>query len=631
MDIILIGHRASGKTTLARALGMLHPHLFEVIDLDAIIEQEEERTCAQIIADHEPYFRQLERTYLDRVLALPSPSPHRIIVPGAGCSHLPSGPMYIWLQRDGWVDSANSERTRLRARRSFDEEVAWMKETREPRWSSRAHAVCRITRGSKRELDVQRLSELVLALLQAPDSQIVAKSWLVPHDEVTLERAISDLRTLGLAGLEIRSDFFPTDVDTLAMHVSVLASLRTPDAAWCLRSAPHAHTLDVDVRFIAHAEDTLSQLTPRTLILSAHPDAGTDLNQALDTLITCAQDLTRRHPSWEEHMVLKFAPTHQDVPELLRTLDAMQELATRFKVTYLPQGPEHAWMRPWLVTHLNTTNYMPVTLHAQTTGVLTASQEASPAALDLQEWLPHLTAQPPTRFDALIGDPVHQSMGDWWHRMASLRAYQSELGYLKIPVARNLGPDQWRHMLNVFTALNMRGLSITSPHKRTIARHDDVMCVDEQALDAVNTLKHDERDGWLAIDTDHVGMVATLDELKARGITPGDVALIGQGGVSPAVRRAFDARPAWKLVHHASAREGWTSASPSQVSLVINASGDQDNAYINAPKCEVWVDLHYTGVRTPTSGEVHLNGETFFIAQARAQRQFWDDDVNTTP
>ena len=60
MDFLLIGHRTSGKTTLAKTIAALHPHLFDVIDLDEVIEHQEERTCAQIIADHEPYFRQLE-------------------------------------------------------------------------------------------------------------------------------------------------------------------------------------------------------------------------------------------------------------------------------------------------------------------------------------------------------------------------------------------------------------------------------------------------------------------------------------------------------------------------------------------------------------------------------------------
>ncbi len=626
MDILLIGHRTSGKTTLARALSLLHPHLFDVIDLDALIEREEERTCAEIIADHEPYFRELERAYLDKVLAEPSDAPHRIIVPGAGCQHLPHGPLYIWLWRDGWEDTARTQRARLRRRRSFAEEVAWMRQQREPLWKSRAHAIHRIARGSQREHDIRRLSELVLAMLQAPKSATMQKSWLVPHDEVTLERAIADLPTLGCAGIEARSDFFPEHVDQLAMHMPVLASLRTENQPWLEATAPHAAAFDVDITLMHVLDNSniLTTVSPRPLILSAHPEPSTPHEDVIAHLTAHARQLTDAHPTWAEHLILKYAPHHDSADEVLQTLDAMQELADTFTITYLPQGPKFAWMRPWLVAHMNATNYLPVMLNEHTLSLSDEQTHSSPAALDLHEWLPHLTSSPPTRFDALIGDPVHQSMGDWWHRMASLRAEQPELGYLKIPVKRDLKDGAWRHMLSLFKALDLRGISITSPHKRVLIAHKLITLAEDRPMEAVNTLKHHDEQGWLGIDTDHVGMIATLDELVTQGIEPGTVAIMGQGGVSPAVLRAFEARKDWQLVHHASAREGWKAqAPPEQVTLVVNAAGDHDAAYQDAPRCEAWVDLHYRHVRTPPSGSVHLNGEVFFEAQASAQRRFW--------
>ena len=53
------------------------------------------------------------------------------------------------------------------------------------------------------------------------------------------------------------------------------------------------------------------------------------------------------------------------------------------------------------------------------------------------------------------------------------------------------------------------------------------------------------------------------------------------------------------------------------------AAGDADNVYVGSPEREAWVDLHYTGVRRAPGWPTHLIGDTFFEAQAHAQRAFW--------
>lgn len=145
-------------------------------------------------------------------------------------------------------------------------------------------------------------------------------------------------------------------------------------------------------------------------------------------------------------------------------------------------------------------------------------------------------------------------------------------------------------------------------------------------LDAANTIALGEP--HQCTDTDAMGLRATLTHIQQLGITPGTVAMIGHGGVSPAMVRAIE-QSDWTLIHHARARQGWTKDAPASVDLIINASGDSDTAYIEPPDHAIWLDLHYTNARAPLTDALHLNGRHFFDAQAKAQRHFWLDASTT--
>ena len=98
--IYLVGFMASGKTTLARALGKRLD--WPAHDIDELIEQRERRTIAAIFArDGEPYFRAIERQILQELL-LPR---HVIVATGGGTFAEPENRDTI--NRDGasiWVD-----------------------------------------------------------------------------------------------------------------------------------------------------------------------------------------------------------------------------------------------------------------------------------------------------------------------------------------------------------------------------------------------------------------------------------------------------------------------------------------------------------------------------------------------
>ncbi|MFU8807260.1 MAG: hypothetical protein ACNA8W_25855, partial [Bradymonadaceae bacterium] len=274
----------------------------------------------------------------------------------------------------------------------------------------------------------------------------------------------------------------------------------------------------------------------------------------------------------------------------------------------------------------NHANYVPVGL-APHRRSFTSNPVQTP--LDLQSWLVHLAGPGADTFEGLLGDPVVTSQGDLWHRRAA-RLEAKAVSYLKIPFGREEPTAELDRLLEVCELLDVRGLSVTAPLKYEILNAGRVSIADDTELCAANTLRLSRAHPgqWEAIDTDEAGMKATLAEAEKRGVEPGSVAIIGRGGVSSAVLRAIE-DSSWQLAHQASGRAGWTKDAPERVTMVINAVGDSDNAYIGPPACEAWVDLHYSGVRPPPAGiKVHLNGDTFFDAQARAQRDFWR---TTTP
>ncbi len=334
----------------------------------------------------------------------------------------------------------------------------------------------------------------------------------------------------------------------------------------------------------------------------------------------CRDRLVARHPEWSDQIVVKYAPEVGGWEALGEAFSVWRDLRDRFEhVTCLLRGHSLGWTRPIMAAH-NATNYLPTGLGPQ------RRQHTShplDLAWDLQDWLPHLTPPTPTRFDGLVGDPVAHSRGDVWHR----RRAEGDRSYLKIPVD-TADTHELASRLETLEPLPIRGLSVTSPHKRRVVSLDRV--ANPRDLEAGNTLRRLEASEtpstWDVTDTDARGMRASLEAIEDRGVSPGDVAIIGTGGVAPALRRALEAS-AWTLRHHARGREGWGDEAPDSVTLVINAIGDRDNAYDDPPDCEVWLDLHYTDLRPPPDGgSHHLNGDVFFEAQAEAQRAFWASD-----
>lgn len=134
-----------------------------------------------------------------------------------------------------------------------------------------------------------------------------------------------------------------------------------------------------------------------------------------------------------------------------------------------------------------------------------------------------------TRLLAVIGDPIGHSLSPVMHNRA-LAALGEDTVYVACPV----GSQDLEAALAGFAAIDLRGFSVTIPHKQAIMPLLGEILPVAQAVGAVNTVGRSANGEWWGTNTDVAGFVAPLR--SARGNWPGTTAVIlGGGGAARAV------------------------------------------------------------------------------------------------
>ncbi len=591
-SVLLVGHRCSGKTTLGQTLSNRLSLPFH--DLDDLIQEETGRTAADWVVHDEIGFRRLERTLLTRLAS----GPPMLIASGGGLEAWPHGLLVLWIDREDWDRDALRLRQRLRPDWTPEREIAWMRDTREPRYV-RAHSHLLLPCGISVEEATDFLAARLESFVSLHHTFQLRRSWLVPTRLDDLPRAASDVALLNAAGVELRSDL---PLASASVSVPTLASLRTPDPDFLARHSS-ALAFDLDLRFLDQAH--LQDLSPRRLILSLHD--AVSVPEGLRRLAEARHAIAERWPSWAPWIESKLAPVAFSWSTLLADLDAAREYRAQFgPLSLLFQGARARWLRLLPGDDPSPSSYLALGTEAWDNG---------PPVLDQV-----LTALPPAPTHALyglIGDPVEGSPGDWWHSLYG-RRHGHPYRYLKIPVSRQELPEA----LPVLHGLGFHGLSVTSPLKQLVPAAHGVRA---SSLHAGNTLCRLE-EGWELRDSDSAGMTAVLEDLARRGVTPGPVLLLGRGGVREAVERALRSL-GWPPPVVLSARTQ-PDLLPHHVRLVINASGRAWTAKDFVLSCDVWVDLQYRhGSRHDDAVQVDA-GWVFYRAQATLQARWWTVDEN---
>ncbi|MEW4527865.1 MAG: shikimate dehydrogenase [Maioricimonas sp. JB045] len=136
----------------------------------------------------------------------------------------------------------------------------------------------------------------------------------------------------------------------------------------------------------------------------------------------------------------------------------------------------------------------------------------------------------------VLGDPIGHSYSPMLHN-ATFRHEALKAVYLPIRVPA----EEIADTLKQFAAIDIRGYSVTIPHKEAAARFANYPDESVKQIGAANTLYCDDRGRWFAANTDYEAALSTIrDALEQRN--PNDakldgkrVLLLGAGGVSRAI------------------------------------------------------------------------------------------------
>ncbi|NGX43020.1 MAG: Shikimate dehydrogenase (NADP(+)), partial [Chlamydiae bacterium] len=158
----------------------------------------------------------------------------------------------------------------------------------------------------------------------------------------------------------------------------------------------------------------------------------------------------------------------------------------------------------------------------------TAPEQIS--AHELREVYNYSNLNPSTALYALLGDPIHQSVGHLFHN-AYMRDHNAL--YTKLHVTA----DELETTLSLAVELGFQGFSVTIPHKEKILPLLDEVDTNAQKIGAVNTVT--VKEGKLyGSNTDAGGALDALEHVAP--VSGQKMVLLGAGGANRAV--AFEAK-----------------------------------------------------------------------------------------
>lgn len=147
-----------------------------------------------------------------------------------------------------------------------------------------------------------------------------------------------------------------------------------------------------------------------------------------------------------------------------------------------------------------------------------------------------------TKLAAVIGDPVRHSLSPAIHN-AGFQALGLDWCFLAFPVPAGGAV----RALDAMRALSIEGLSVTMPHKETVAANVDELMPAAAALASVNCVK---RDGAKLIgdSTDGVGFVRSLEADAGVSMSGASVSVLGAGGAARSIIDAVGRAGAERIV-----------------------------------------------------------------------------------
>ncbi|MGC6404060.1 MAG: type I 3-dehydroquinate dehydratase [Candidatus Comchoanobacterales bacterium] len=207
-----------------------------------------------------------------------------------------------------------------------------------------------------------------------------------------------------------------------------------------------------------------------------------------------------------------------------------------------------------------------------------------------------------TRIRALLGNPAHHSLGPFWHGLHH-RLTQQDAIYITLEVSSEY-VAQLKPLLEI---LGIHQLSITSPHKQTVAS----WCNHQGPI---NTLAFDGQQ-WLGTNTDQSALNELTQDWPRQRIL-----ILGAGSMAQLLAHQLKHNHTCFFNYH---REDGITQKQLLMGIPHSNSLNNFDCIINTLPRSVSLD-HLSGViydvNYHTSGSFGLN---LFVIQAQYQQQFW--------
>jgi shikimate dehydrogenase len=208
-----------------------------------------------------------------------------------------------------------------------------------------------------------------------------------------------------------------------------------------------------------------------------------------------------------------------------------------------------------------------------------------------------------SRICGVIGDPIEHSMSPVMHNAAF---EERGIDYLYIPF--RVEKEELGKAIAGMRALNIRGLSVTIPHKIAVIPFLDELDPLAERIGAVNTIVND--DGVLrGYNTDATGFLQALLE---RGIRPRgkNVVILGAGGASRAISFILAERGAHLVILNRLLELDWAEELASRISQIFTKEVEalelnEENLAKVLEKADILVNATSVGM-SPNIGEAPI-------------------------
>lgn len=341
-------------------------------------------------------------------------------------------------------------------------------------------------------------------------------------------RAAARAAMAGADWIELRLDRWPTDQDLAPLIESialpVLVACRTPDDGGSFRGsrAERRELLSAALAAGARGID-LEHWETWT------PSVGRDRLQLLVRSFHCLTGVPKDLPDIQDRLfgmqctVAKIAVLAHDLADAAPVLDLLGATDQDTRPTVAFAMGRTAWPTRLLSCCLGA----PFAYAA-----VAAGEQTAPGQLPVDELVGLYRIRDlggSTRLFGLLGNPALQSLGPWLHNRA-FRRLGLDAAYLPLETSR---PEA---VLAMLPRRQLRGLSVTAPHKPALAALCHRLSDDARATSVVNTVVLEAHGLLVGHNTDVAGALGALVAGGVPEVSPGSRSAVvwGTGGAARA-------------------------------------------------------------------------------------------------